>query len=562
MHTAQKAGAATLLCAAGAALALAAAPGDTPRVDPVVFEESALERGIELVTHSGRSARRYQPETMVAGVALFDYDDDGWLDLYVVNGAPILTLEKDEPQYWNRLYRNRGNGYFVDVTEAAGVKGWGFDLGVIAADYDNDGDRDLFVAGLRRNTLYRNNGDGSFTDVTEKAGLAPPDPKYGSLWAIAGAFFDYDRDGWLDLFVSNYVVWDHASDPVCGDPGAPDYCRPDHYQGLPNSLFRNDGDGSFTDVSERSGIRAHIGKGMGIGVADFDADGWSDVFVANDTVPSFLFMNNRDGSFTESAFERAVALPDRGEPVAGMGVDARDVDNDGRPDVFLTALTSDMFPLFRNTGSTTFEDVTVRTGVGALTRAWTAWGNAIVDLNNDGYKDLFAACAGVLDPRGPSGDRVPMPNLVLLNSPTGRFVDASATAGDAFRRKAVHRGAAFGDIDNDGRIDVVVTAVDGPLELWHNVSPAKSHWLQLDVSGVKGNRDAMGATLVLTTASGTQHNLVNTAVGYGSSSDPRVHFGLGRDTRGRELKISWPTGETRVLRELSADRVLRASPSR
>ncbi len=531
-------------------------------VDPVVFDESAAERGIGFVTHSSRSERRYQPETMVAGVAFLDYDNDGWLDLYAVNGAPIATLQKDEPRYWNRLYRNQGNGSFVDVTEAAGVAGRGYDLGVVAADFDNDGDSDLFVAGLRRNTLYRNNGDRSFTDVTEAAGLARPDPKYGTLWAIAGAFFDYDRDGWLDLFVSNYVVWDRSSDPVCGDPAAPDYCRPDHYQGLPNSLFHNNRDGTFSDVSLASGIRAHVGKGMGLGVADFDADGWSDVFVANDTAPSFLFMNNRNGTFTESGFERAVALPDRGEPVAGMGVDARDYDDDGRPDVFLTALSADMFPLFRNTGGSVFEDATVRSGVGALTRPWTGWGNAIVDLNNDGFKDLFAACAGVLDPRGAGGARVPMPNLLLLNNRDARFVDGSATAGEEFARKAVHRGAAFGDIDNDGRLDVAVTAVDGPLELWRNVSPNRNHWLQVEVEGRNGNRDAMGATLTLVTASRTQYNQLNTAVGYGSASDARVHFGLGADTLVRELKILWPTGETRTLKNVAADQALKVPAPR
>ncbi len=561
MHDARRAVTVAILGAAAAVVTLGAAPGDPPPVDPVVFDEVAAERGIDFVTHSSRSARRYQPETMVAGVALFDYDDDGWLDLYVVNGAPILTLEKSEPKYWNRLYRNERKGHFVDVTETAGVAGKGYDLGVAAADYDNDGDRDLFVAGLRRNTLYRNNGNGTFTDVTDAAGLAKPDPRYGTLWAIGGAFFDYDKDGWLDLFVTNYVVWDHATDPVCGDPAAPDYCRPDHYPGLPNSLFHNNGDGTFSDVSDASGIRAHIGKGMGIGVADFDDDGWSDLFVANDTVPSFLFMNNKNGTFTESAFERAVALPDRGEPVAGMGVDARDVDNDGRPDVFLTALTADMFPLFRNTGTTAFEDVTVRTGVGTLTRPWTGWGNAILDFNNDGYKDLFAACAGVLDPRGTTGERVPMPNLLLLNK-GGRFVDGNATAGEEFTRKAVHRGAAFGDVDNDGKLDVVVTAVDGALELWRNASPARNHWLQLDIAGVKGARDALGAKVVLVTPSGTQHNLVTAAVGYGSSSDPRVHFGLGTDAHVREVKVTWPTGQTQTLRNVPVDQVAKVGAPR
>jgi len=357
-------------------------------------------------------------------------------------------------------------------------------------------------------------------------------------------FLDFDGDDKQDVFFVNSNRWPGRA----GQPAYP-------------ALYRNNGDGTFSDVSDKSGIRAHIGKGMGIGVADFDADGWSDVFVANDTVPSFLFMNNKNGTFTESAFERAVALPDRGEPVAGMGVDARDVDNDGRPDVFLTALTADMFPLFRNTGTTAFEDVTVRTGVGALTRSWTGWGNAIVDLNNDGYKDLFAACAGVLDPRGATGDRVPMPNLLLLNK-AGRFVDGNATAGKEFERKAVHRGAAFGDVDNDGKVDVVVTAVDGALELWRNVSPTRNHWLQLDVTGVNGTRDALGAKLVVVTSSATQHNQVTTAVGYGSSSDPRVHIGLGQETRVRELKITWPTGETQTLRNVPADQVVRVSAPR
>jgi hypothetical protein len=541
-------------------LAAASARAEAPPA--VVFEESAAGRGIRFVMDSGRSGRTHQPETMVAGVALFDYDGDGQLDVYVVNGAPIATLRKDDPRYWNRLYRNLGGGNFVDVTEAAGVAGRGYDLGVIAADYDNDGDRDLFVAGLRRNTLYRNNGDGTFTDVTEAAGLARRDPRYGTLWAVAGAFFDYDNDGWLDLFVSNYVVWDPAREPLCGDPSAPDYCHPDSYEGLPDSLFRNDGDGTFTDVSLASGIRAHVGKGMGLSVADFDNDGWSDVFVANDTAPSFLFMNRGDGTFTESAFERAVALPERGEPVAGMGVDARDIDDDGRPDLFLTALTGDLFSFFRNPDDTAFEDVTVPSGLGELTRPWTGWGDAIVDLNNDGGKDLFAARGGVLDPRGAAGARVPMPNGVFLNRGDGRFVDGSAEAGDEFSRRAVHRGCAIGDIDDDGRVDVVVTALEGPLELWHNVSPRSGHWLLVDVGGVKGNRDGMGAKLRLVTASGTQYNHVSTAVGYGSSSDARVHFGLGRDTRVRELGIVWPTGERTRLRNLEADQVLRVAAPR
>ena len=533
-----------------------------PVVDPVVFEEVAGARGLRFVTEPGRTAHRYQPETMVAGAALFDYNGDGWLDVYAVNGASMTTLEKSGPKHWNRLFRNDGRGSFTDVTEAARVAGHGYDLGIVAGDYDNDGDSDLFVAGLRRNTLYRNNGDGTFTDVTEPAGLARRDPKDGALWAIAGAFFDYNGDGRLDLFVSNYVVWDRETERPCGDPGSPDYCAPSRYEGLPNSLFRNNGDGTFADVSAAAGIRAHIGKGMGVAVADFDDNGWGDVFVANDTTPAFLFMNNGNGTFTEAGFERGVALPERGVPVAGMGADARDVDNDGRPDVYVTALTADMFPLFRNLRGGAFEDVTIPSAVGLMSRPFTGWGNAIVDLNNDGWKDLFAACGGVLDPRGASGARVPMPNALFLNRGDGRFINGSAGAGDAFARKAVHRGAAVGDIDNDGRMDIIVTSLEGPIELWRNVSPAPSHWLLVQLVGTKSNRGAIGAKLEVVTASGKQYNTATAGVGYGSSSDPRVHFGLGKDALVKRLTVTWPSGATATLTDVPADQVLRVREPR
>ena len=531
----------------------AAAP---PAFEPVVFEDTAAARGIRFVTDSARSPRKHQPETMVAGVALLDFDRDGWLDLYAVNGAAIPSLRKTGPAQWNRLFRNDGKGGFSDVTAAAGVAGEGYDLGVATGDYDNDGDPDIFVAGLRRNTLFRNRGNGTFEDVTQAAGLARPDPKYGTLWAVAAAFADYDRDGRLDLFVSNYVVWDPAREPVCGNPTAPDYCHPRQYEGLPNSLFRNNGDGTFADVSGPSGIRAHVGKGMGLGVADFDGDGWTDVFVANDTVPAFLFMNKRDGTFAESAFERAVAYTQAGAAVSGMGADARDVDNDGHPDVFETALANETFPLFRNAGDATFEDATTRSGVGLASRGRAGWGNGIVDLNNDGWKDLFVACGDVMDPGGAFRERVPMANAVLVNLGGGRFADGSALAGDAFARKAVHRGAAFGDIDNDGRVDVAVTALDGALELWRNVTRAPNHWLMVETVGTRSNRDGMGAKIKLVTAKGAQHAHVNTAVGYGSASDRRVHFGLGAETVVAELTITWPSGRTQTLKDVAADRVL------
>ncbi len=533
-----------------------------PSFDPVVFEEVAAARGLRFVTSSGRTPRKHQPETMVAGVAMLDYDGDGWVDVYAVNGATMPGLVKSGPEFHNRLFRNDGRGSFTDVTEKAGVAGTGYDLGVTTGDFDNDGRTDLFVAGLRRNTLFRNRGDGTFADVTRAAGLARPDPTHGTMWAVAGAFLDYDRDGWLDLFVSNYVVWDPEKEPVCGSPGAPDYCHPKQYQGLPNSLFRNNGDGTFTDASEKSGIRAHVGKGMGIGVADFDDDGFDDVFLSNDTTPSFLFMNNRNGTFTESAFQRAAAFPEKGEAVSGMGADARDVDNDGRPDVFQTALANETFPLFRNTGGGQFEDVTGRSGVGAATRPRAGWGNGIVDLNNDGWKDLFVACGDVMAPDGAFGANVPQANAVLVNTKDGRFADGSATAGESFARRAVHRGVAFGDVDNDGRVDVIVTALDGPLELWRNVSPAPNHWLSVKAVGTRSPRDGTGAKVKVVTAAGAQWSHVSTAVGYGGASDARVHFGLGAEKTVRELTVTWPSGKVQTLKAVAADQVLTVAEPR
>jgi enediyne biosynthesis protein E4 len=544
----------TLLLLASVTAATVRAAPPLP-FDPAVFEEVAAACGVRFVTNSGRTARKHQPETMVAGVALFDYDNDGWLDIYAVNGAPMTGLEKTGPEYWNRLFRNNRDATFTDVTEAAGVRGRGYDLGVVTGDYDNDGTTDLFVAGLRRNTLFHNNGDGTFTDVTERSGLAQRDARYGTLWAVAAAFVDYDRDGWLDLFVSNYCVWDPERETICGSPDAPDYCHPKEYHGLPNSLFHNNRDGTFTDVSLASGIRAHVGKGMGIGVADFDDDGWMDLFVANDTVPAHLFMNNKDGTFTESGFERAVAFTERAEAVSGMGADANDVDNDGRPDVFETALAGETFPLFKNLGRGIFEDATTPSGVSLASRSRSGWGNGIVDLNNDGWKDLFVACADVMDPGGAFRERVSMANAVFVNLKNGRFVDGSASAGEAFARKAVHRGAAFGDLENDGRVDVVVSALDGPLEVWRNVSPAR-HWLIVKTLGGKSNRDGMGAKLKVVTASGVQYNHVNTAVGYGSASDRRVHFGLGEADVVRELTLTWPSGRTQTLTGVKADQIL------
>ncbi|HXY38678.1 MAG TPA: CRTAC1 family protein [Vicinamibacteria bacterium] len=540
--------------AALAAAVLAQAPA--PAYDPVVFE-LVKGSGVDFVTDSGRTPHRHQPETMVAGVALLDYDHDGLLDIYLTNGASMTELDKSQPRYWNRLYHNLGNWKFEDVTEKAGVKGNGYDLGVAVADYDNDGWPDILVLGLRRNTLYHNNGDGTFTDVSEKAGLNQPDPQYGTLWSVAAAFFDYDNDGKPDLFVSNYCVWDPKTEPLCGPRGMNDYCHPNNYKGLPNSLYHNNGDGTFTDVSAPSGIRKVIGKGMGIGLADYDGDGYLDLFVANDTEPNYLFHNLRNGTFEEIGFMAGVGYPEAGKALSGMGADARDIDDDGRPDIFHTALSSETMPVFRNQGKLSFIEVTAKAGVSSLSLSRAGWSNGIVDFNNDGRKDLFVAGGDVMDPGGEFKEKVRQTNLVMANLGNFRFADATAGAGPEFSTKrATHRGAAFGDIDNDGRVDAVVTALDEGVELWRNVSPVPNHWLSVRTVGTRSNRDGIGAEITATTPSGVRHDHVNGAVGYSSASDPRVHLGLGKDEVVTRLEVRWPSGVRQVLEDVKADQLL------
>jgi hypothetical protein len=542
----------------GAALIGSLSPAAEPpgAFDPIVFELQN-GNGVDFVTNSSRTDHRHQPETMVSGVALLDYDNDGFLDIYVVNGARMTALDKTDAVFWNRLYHNKGDGTFEDVTEAAGVKGDHYDLGIAAADYDNDGFVDIFVAGLRRNVLFRNKGDGTFEDVSDRTGFNKPDPEYGTLWAVAAGFVDYDLDGDLDLFVSNYCVWDPETEPLCGPRGLNDYCHPRNYRGLPNSLYRNEGDGTFTDVSAASGIRAVIGKGMGLGIADYDEDGWPDVFVANDTEPNYLFHNQGDGTFEEIGFMAGVAYPETGRALSGMGADARDIDDDGRPDIFHTALANETMPIFHNQGDNTFLEITARAGVTILTLSRSGWSNAIVDFNNDGRKDLFVCGGDVMDPEGEFRERVPQTNLVMANLGNLRFQDATPGAGPDFStKKAVHRGGAFGDLDNDGRIDAVVTDLYGPIEVWRNVSPTPNHWLMIRTVGTKSNRDGMGAKIKVTTPSKTLHSHVNTAVGYGGASDPRVHFGLGTDGVATKVEITWPSGTVQVLENVRADQVL------
>ncbi len=371
-------------------LALAAAAGGVRA--QIRFEDTAGKAGLKFQLRNGATGEFHQPELMLGGVAVLDYNNDGCMDIYFTNGATMPALKKTGPEYSNRLFRNNCDGTFTDVTEKAGVAGEGYSMGVAVGDYDNDGYPDIFVAGVNRNILYHNRGDGTFEDVTEKAHLGGVDPRFGKLWSVSAAWVDVDNDGWLDLVVSNYVQWDPRLEPRCGTPEKPLYCHPSAYRDTPNQLFRNNHDGTFTDITGSSGLGAQLGKGMGLAVADYDGDGLMDIFVANDSVPNFLFHNLGHGKFEEVGMLAGVALDENGRPVAGMGADFRDFDNDGRPDLILTAMFNDTFPLFRNTGkSPAFEDDTARSGMAIATRTLTGWGVGLYDFDNDGFKDVFTA---------------------------------------------------------------------------------------------------------------------------------------------------------------------------
>jgi enediyne biosynthesis protein E4 len=523
-------------------------PADSPI--RFVHTESAF------VLENGETPRRHAPETMAGGLAVFDYDGDGDLDLFFANGAEMPSLRKTSPRYWNRLYANDGRARFTDVTLKAGLAGSGYDTGVAVGDYDNDGDPDLFLAGVHRNTLYRNERDGSFADVTATAGLAGLDAEPGRLWAVAGAFLDFDNDGFLDLLVVNYLSWDPADEPVCKESGQPDYCHPTYYRGLPNRLLRNRGNGSFEDVSVASGIRAHVGKGMGACAADFDQDGLPDLFLTNDKLPNFLFRNRGAGRFEETAFEATVALPEHGKDVSGMGLDCRDIDDDGRPDVTFAALEKETFPLFRNVGGGAFEEITFKSGLARLTRDMAGFGIGIHDFDNDGRKDVFVARGHVQSEAMKDRLRIDQPNTVFRNLGGARMADLSEAAGLASGPARRHRGLGFGDLNGDGRTDVVVSALGAPAEIWLNQSAPRHHWLSLRLTGTKSNRDAVGARVKLVARGRVQHDHVSPSVGYASTSLTPVHFGLGDAGAAELVEILWPSGLRQELKQVAADRVV------
>jgi hypothetical protein len=522
------------------------------------FEDIAPKAGVKFELHNDAHGEFRQPELMVGGVAVLDYNNDGCMDIFFTNGAAMPSLKKTGPEYSNRLFRNNCDGTFTDVTEKAGVAGEGYSMGVAVGDYDNDGYPDIFVAGVNRNILYHNRGDGTFEDVTEKAHLGGVDPHYGKLWSVSAAWVDVDNDGWLDLVVTNYVQWDPRHEPVCGSPQQQLYCRPDAYHDTPNQLFHNNHDGTFTDITVSSGLGAYLGKGMGVAVADYDGDGLMDIFVTNDSVPNFLFHNLGHGKFEEVAMLAGVALNDNGRPVASMGADFRDVDNDGRPDLLFTAMFNDTFSFFRNTGkSPAFEDDTASSGLALVTRRLTGWGLGFYDFDNDGFKDLFTANSHFPALDRYLGSAAALPNSVFRNLGNGRFQDVSQTAGPDFQIAGQHRGVAFADFDNDGRVDAVVANVNGPARLFRNITPNAGHWLALKLIGTRSNRDGIGAKASVTLPDRKLYNHCTTSVGYASSSEPLVRFGLGKETSAKLIEIQWPSGQTQKLHDVKADEVLK-----
>lgn len=513
------------------------------------FRDATAQSGIDFVLENSPTSKKNLPETMAGGVAAFDYDGDGLTDIFFANGAALPSLRKETPRYSNRLYRNTGGMRFKDVTIAAGLQGRGFAVGAAAADYDNDGHVDLFVAGIGNSSLYRNRGDGTFEDVTERSGIVK------DVWSVGAAWVDYDNDGKLDLFVVNYLKWSPDFDRFCGDERAQIrvYCHPRFFEGMPNRLYHNEGNGRFRDVSVESGVASHVGKGMAAAVADYDGDGFPDIFVTNDKMPNFLFHNLRNGKFEEVALQAGVALPDNGNEISSMGADFRDFDNDGRPDIVETALSGETFPLFRNLGGGMFSDAGYSTRVSPLSRTYAGWGVGIADLDNDGWKDVFAANGHVNDKiEAFEATQYKQHNAIFRNLAGRGFEDVSGAAGAEFQAARAHRGCAFADFNRDGKIDVVVTSLGERPELWENVSESANSYLVVRLIGTRSNRDGIGATISV----GDQWNSMTSAVGYASSSHYGVHFGTGKRSAVERLEIRWPSGTRQVLANVRTNQVL------
>jgi hypothetical protein len=536
----------------------ASVPLPLPKLVPGKFRDITSELSIDFRYLSSHTTKKYLIETMGTGAALFDFDNDGRLDIFLVNGAPLTDPtpktaipQKTGPQYWNRLYHQKRDGRFEDVTEKAGLQGVGYGMGVVVGDYDNDGFEDLYVTAYGGNRLYHNNGNGTFTDVTEKTGVA------GEGWSTSAAWVDLDNDGLLDLVVLRYLDWDF-SDVWCGThkEGYRSYCTPDIFKPIAPLVYHNEGNGRFTEVSQKIGI-AKPGRGLGIALADYDRDGHIDVFIANDSMFEFLYHKKIDGTFEEVALPAGVAVDSDGNTYAGMGVDFADYYNDGLPDLLVTDLGNQRYALYKNNGDGSFTYASFSSGIGTITQRFSGWGVRFMDYDNDGWKDVMVAQGHDLD-----NVELTTPNLryrepMLLARNMGKdFADVSAQSSSVFQIPWVGRGMAVGDIDNDGRLDALVTTNDGPVHVLHNETQTANHWLLLKLVGHKSNRDAIGAEVRVKTQHGSQLGIVTTASSYLSSSDKRLHFGLGTDEVVEEMEIRWPSGIIQKLQNVHSDRIM------
>jgi hypothetical protein len=541
---------------------LASASTSSNETSAVRYVDVTGPSGLRFQHRNSATASKFLIETMTGGVAVLDYDGDGWLDVFFVNGARLKenqtdseTLDKSAPEFWNRLFHNNHDGTFTDVTRKAGVQGKGYGMGAAAGDYDNDGDCDLFVTNYGGSILYRNNGDGTFSDVTAQAKLI------ADGWATSAGFFDYDNDGDLDLFVCRYLQWNFASNIFCGNksPNGRSYCHPDNFKPISNLLFRNNGDGTFTDVTRASRVGESAGKGLGVAFADFNGDGHLDISVANDSYQQFLFKNMGDGTFQEMAVIAGTGYTEDGKTFAGMGTDFVDIDDDGFPDIVTTALSNETYAYFHNNGDESFTYATLFSSLGEITRLLSGWGMRIFDFDNDGVKDLFLANGHVMD-----NIEVTQPHLrymqkpLLLKRSGKKFQDVSSVSGDAFQQVWASRGAAFGDMDNDGDIDIIVSNCNGPAYFLRNDGGNRNHWIGLELRGSKSNRDGIGSRLRMTTESGkVQYAVVSTAASYLSTLDGRVVFGLGSETKIKKIEINWPSGVKQSIESPKLDQYLK-----